>query len=708
MQGSVRRDGALFFFLGVDLGCGVRERAAVPARNTGMLARRLACATPVAMLLLPCATWAAAQVPDPEAWDSPRVTELLERARQVRQSATVDPEMRTYQAEARGYVYFFVDRPDSDEHVLVKADQVALDLYWRAPNDAKQRMVGQRDEKVLPTNIRYHLDHLTVVQDDYGDFIRLGDGDEVEQVPHPVGPDSEEVYDFRLVDSLSLAYGDGQEVRVYEVQVRPKRFDLPGLIGTIFLDRATAAIVRMNFSFTPTSYVDDYLDYIRISLDNSLWLGRHWLPYRQEVELRREMPVLDFSMGSVIRSRFEIGGYEFNVDIAPTVFQGRGVSALPLSQRRAFLFERGLFDEVDEEGLTVSTKMEEVRTQVREVVEDEVLSGLSPLRLHFDGISDFARYNRAEGVFLGGGITLRPHGDLKVRPAAGYAFGRQQPSGSLSATREGGSVVPTLDAYWDRLGDIGGNPGAEPLVNTISAASGSKDFLDPYFRRGGTLELEFGGATVGLQVEEHGSATDVVSDGQDSEFRPVLRIHEGTLGKLEVSTSFGLWTGARARLGGAVGRLEDRDLFVADATVDWRLGNRREGVHGRFFALGGATNPGAPAQSMYLIGGRHTLPGHDYRSFVGNAYWLARAEGTVPVRPPYVGIRAFGVVGATHLGAVDLPADWALSDSDGLRGSVGLGLSIGWDTVYFDVAHGVRGGGWEAVFSVSEQFQGWM
>ena len=42
------------------------------------------------------------------------------------------------------------------------------------------------------------------------------------------------------------------------------------------------------------------------------------------------------------------------------------------------------------------------------------------------------------------------------------------------------------------------------------------------------------------------------------------------------------------------------------------------------------------------------------------------------------------------------------------RGSVGLGLSLGWDTVYFDVAHGVRGGGWEAVFSVSEQFQGWM
>ncbi len=111
---------------------------------------------------------------------------------------------------------------------------------------------------------------------------------------------------------------------------------------------------------------------------------------------------------------------------------------------------------------------------------------------------------------------------------------------------------------------------------------------------------------------------------------------------------------------------------------------------------------------MFMIGGRHTLPGHDYRAFLGNAYWLLRAEATVPLRRPYVGIRAIGAVGATHLGDVDLPADWPLVDSGGLRGSVGLGLSIGWDTMFIDVAHGVRGGGWEAVFSVSEQFRGWM
>ena len=467
----------------------------------------------------------------------------------------------------------------------------------------------------------------------------------------------------------------------------------------------------MNFSFTPASYVDSYLDYIRISLDNSLWMGRYWLPYRQEVELRREMPFLDFSAGSVIRSRFRIRGYDFNVEIANTHFAGRGVSALPTAQREAFPFERGLFDDIEEEGLTVSTTMEEVRTQVQEVVREQVLSGLAPVRLHLAGISDFARYNRAEGAFFGAGLTLRPRGDLRVRTLAGYAFGRRRASGAISATGGGGSLIPTLHLYWDEVGDIGGNPGASRLVNTISSASGSRDFLDPYFRRGATIAIAStrpGGVSVHIGWEEHRRARDVVSDGPDTDFRPVRSVHEGSLGSVEISASLGLPGDGRARVKMSGGRLGERNLLSASGEVDWEFGAGGDAWSSRVSASGGAVNPGAPLQTMYLIGGRHTLPGQDYRAFLGNVYWLLRVEGTVPVRPPYVGIRAFGAVGATHLGGVDLPADWALVDSDGLRGSVGLGLSLGWDTLYLDVAHGLRGGSWEAVFSISERFQGWM
>ena len=676
-------------------------------------------ATPAILLTLLACTVGSAPSPasaqTTSGWNDAHVLTLIDRARELRQSVAVDPDFRSYQAEARGHVYFFVDRPGSEERVLVKGDQVALDVYWQAPSTTKQWIVGQRDEKLLPTSIRYHLDHLTVVQDDFGDFIRLGDGDEVEAVVHPVGPRGDEIYDFMLSDSLTLSYAGptGQErIRVYEVRVRPKNLDRPGFVGTVFLDRDRAAIVRMSFSFTPASYVDPYLDYIRISLDNSLWMGVAWLPYRQEIEIRRETPVLDFMAGSTIRSRFEIGAYDFNVEIPPMTLAGPSVSARSLTERRSFLFEGAIFDDLDAEGgLVRSPKLDEVQAQVREVVEDEVLSGLSPLRLHLARLSDFARYNRAEGLFLGGGLTLRPTGDVQVRTTGGYAFGRRRASGALKASMERGGVSPTVEGYWDAMGDIGGHPGATPLENTISSLSASEDLFDPYFRRGTTLALAGGssrGLSVAIRWEEHLSARDVVSDDPETDFRQVLSVHEGAMAALSADARLGLPGNGTAVLTATGGLLEDREFASLHLDTQWEVRGTPDRWSGLVSAVGAITNPDAPAQTLYMIGGRHTLPGYDYRAFVGNAYWLVRTEVTIPVRPPYVGIRVFGVIGATHLGDVDLPPDWAVRDSEGVRSSVGLGLSVGWDSMRLDLGRGLQGGGWEAVFSLAPQFRSWL
>src|SRR5690606_18658481 len=140
-----------------------------------------------------------------------------------------------------------------------------------------------------------------------------------------------------------------------------------------FLDQASAAIVRMSFSFARASYVDPYVDYIRVPLDNALWLGRHWLPYRQEGELRRQTPVLDVMAGSVIRGRFEIGDYDLNPQLPLNLFAGARVSQLSPAQRAAFPFERGLLDDVEREGLSLPPALEEVRTEVAQVVESRMM-----------------------------------------------------------------------------------------------------------------------------------------------------------------------------------------------------------------------------------------------------------------------------------------------------------------------------------------------
>jgi hypothetical protein len=673
-----------------------------PAWSTAVLAAALLLSAPPRV--------AAQSAPQ---WNTPGVLDLVGRARELRESTKVDSAFQTYQAQARGYVYFFFERPDTEDRTLVKADQVALDVYWRAPRDTRQEIVGQRDQKVLPTDIRYHIDHLTIVQDDFGDLIRMGDGDEVAAVLHPAGPGSESAYDFWLADSLTVSYAAGaEEVTVYEVRVRPKDFESPAFVGTIYLDRATAAIVRMRFSFTPASYIDPYVDHIHIALDNSLWMGRYWLPYHQEVEIRREIPTLDFMLGSVIQARFDIRGYDFNVPLSDGLFVGRRIAAASPASRAAFPFERGLFDDLDEQGIDTSPSLAAVEQEVREVVQDEVMSGLDPLRIYLPAISEAARYNRAEGVRLGAGVTIRPSGDFALRPSAGYSFGRRRPSGSLTMSLERRTVVPKLDLYWDRLGDIGGYPEPSVLVNTISAVSGKKDYTDPYFRRGAQLTLRgrnHEGLSVSMRWEEHVGARDVVSDDPaNTEFRPVRTIDEGRLGALDVQVPIGLFAGGDLRLTGEAGRFQDRNYGTLDAEARWTPRAIDRSWQADLSLAGGAVSKEAPVQMLHLLGGRWSMLGQGYRAFVGDRYWLAKGVVTIPVVAPYVGIRLLGGVGATYLDDRVLPTDWIRQDTDGLRGFLGAGLSVGWDAARIDLGHGVRGGGWEALFSVAEEFSGWL
>jgi hypothetical protein len=655
-------------------------------------------------------TAGAAAAQELPGWNTARVLDLVDRARRLRRTTVVDSAFRAYQAEARGYVYFFIDRPDSDERTLVKADQIALEVFWQAPNRTKQRIVGLRDRKVLPTNIRYHLDHLTVVQDDFGDRIRLGDGDEVAAVTHPVAPRATGVYDYRLADSLSIRYGGGQEeVRVYEVRVKPKDPAGPGFIGSVYLARATAAIVRMSFTFTPSSYVDPHLDYIRISLDNSLWEGRYWLPYRQEAELRREIPQLDFLAGSIIRGRFEIGSYEFNPDLPPAVFLGQGVSALPQAQRESFPFERELFDDLEEEGLAPTPSIEEIRAQARQVLAGQVLSGLRPLRLHFPSVSDVLRYNRAEGLFVGSGVHLRPGAEVLLRLDGGYAVGRRKPSLLLSAQGEPAPIVPVAEAYWDELRAMGPLPASAPVISTFGTVLADEDWLDPYFVRGARVTLRGTrpgkGPALTLRWEKHLSATNVLDGGH----RPVRPVDEGILGAIDLAVPVGLPGDGLGNVEATLGRLGERNLRslwargrweATDPSTPWRMSGE---------VAGGVSNEGAPTQSLFLLGGRGTLPGYDFHAFAGRVFWLASGAITHPVFHPWFGMRAFAAVGASYLSDPStFSSAWSVTDTDGLRASVGLGLSLGWDVLRLDLARGLRDGRWELIFSVDPRFHPWL
>lgn len=652
-----------------------------------------------------------------EGWNTPRALDLVARARALRQAASLDATFQSYRADARGFVYFYLDREDTDERVLVKTDQVALEVYWKAPDSTRQRIVGLRDEKTLPTNIRYHLDHLTVVQDEFADVIRLGDGDEVAAVTHPVAPDAEAVYDYHLADSITLSYGGGSEIRVYEIEVKPKDLDAPGFLGSLFVSRDNAAIVRMSFTFTPSSYVDEYLDYIRISLDNSVWDERWWLPYEQRVELRREVPFLDFPAGSVIRGRYEIRNYEFDPDLDPLLFRGPRVTALPEAARRAFDFEEPLHARLDEEGLGTLPDLAEVRAQAVRLAGRQAISGLAPNRLWIPSASSVLRYNRGEGLAVGLGASLQPTDALTLRVHGGWSLGRERPTATLRLEAPGPGLV--ADAYLGRLRDVGPLPAASGVINTLGGLLADQDWLDPYGAAGVALRWQPAPPGtparpwVALRWERQRSLVNTTTGSPDGALgaglgRAVRPIREGDAVLVETGVTWSprpdFTLDPTVTLGRLDGTTYGTVLLRGEARREWVERGIRLGVEG----TAGWASAEAPPQSLFLLGGRSTLPGYVYRSFLGDRLWLVRTEASRTLRTPWVRVGGTFALGGTGLGPHEVPAGWQAAPTDVPTASAGLFAELLWDLLRVDLSRGLNGGSWALEVGVQRRFHPWL
>ena len=669
------------------------------------------------LCLLPNAQPVAAQGAD-DGWNSPRALELIERARARRLLPQQDTTLRNYTAHAEGFVYFYLDRRDTDERTLVKVDQVALELYWAPPDITHQRIVGLRDVSRLPNRMEYHLDHLTVVQNGFGDVIRMGDGDEVRDVPHPAAPLSERVYEFRLADSLTLSLpSTGQSIRVYEIQVRPLDPDRPALVGSIFIDRSSADIVRMSFTFTPASYVDRRLDYISVSLDNGLWEGRYWLPNEQTLQIRRQLPELDFAAGAVIQGRMRIGDYTFNDSVArPPSLGGRAVTAAPPAEREAYDFERGIYDDLNDAGLAPPPDLATIRRQAAELLGARRLSGLPRLRLGIGSVSSALRYNRAEGVAVGAGAVFAPGPAWRIRAGGGYAFGTERPWAAAEISGEASTnVTGSLRAVYRDIRDTGVAPALPGAVNTLSALILGRDYTDLYYATGARVHLtrRLGGnlrAGIELIGERHRSAQltqETALLNESGSFRSVRPIDDGDLSALVVSLRRAMpdprasdWgAGVELEIGAFDGRYYARPvgrLSLRRASADHRTALEVD-------ATGGFLSRGAPSQRLFVLGGLGTLPGYTYRMFAGHRFGLVEAQLSQAVVDPWIRVRLVGAAGATAgLSTTGAPRAWELwpvTVTDGLRLSAGGGVSLLWDLLRFDVVRGLNGGDWRFIVS---------
>lgn len=655
---------------------------------------------------------------DPLGWNAPQALDLIERARLRRELPRGDSTLQNYQAKANGYVYFYLDRLEDNERTLVKVDQIALNLYWKRPNLTKQRIVGLRDVSRLPNRMYYHLDHLTVVQNNLGNVIKIGDGDEVRDVPHPAAPGADTIYDFRVADSVTLRLGGSQpEVRVYQINVRPKRTDRSAMLGSIYVDRASADIVRMTFTFTPVSYVDRRLDYINISLDNGLFGGKYWLPNEQSVEIRRQLPELDFAAGAVIKGRIRVSDYAFNEPLPDSVFFGRAVSTVPEAERKNYPFPTDIYAGVNEEGLAPPPQMSELREQAAALIGQARLSGLPPWRLYVPNASSVLRHNETEGWYGGLGITYAPSPTFRLDMTGGFAFGAEKPEATIALRNNTGERELTARAYYNEPRDVGVIPGMPGVINTFSSGFGGRDYTDTYFTRGAQLSLARPWRVTWqwratLRAEQHRGFVEpapFVAWPRSYSLVPTIGAsaldgHNGDALEAALSVRRPANESGTLRWGGNVqlsgirfaGKLYDYNAANEDvrAALFPRLLlsselrhdalDRTHSIHAR---LAGGTMPsrGVPPQYWFYIGGRESLPGYAYRSMYDRSYALGQLELSHNVWSPFVRGRALGY--AAYAGS--------------LHGSAGLGVGLLWDVLRVDV---VKGAHWQTLVSVRRDF----
>ncbi|TFG46736.1 MAG: hypothetical protein E4H41_01320 [Gemmatimonadales bacterium] len=653
-------------------------------------------------------------------WNSPEVLALVSRGAARRQQVEADTTLQSYRAEAHGFVLFLaqVGSGLTEPPRLVKADELQLEVYWRVPGISKQTILGWRDGTWLPTDINYHRDHLGVVTNNYGNRIRIGEGDEVRDVLHPLSPQGLAAYDFALEDSLALS-ANTRTVRVYKVAVRPKSFTQPLVIGTLYLDVETAEVVQFRFSFTPSAYLDAQLEDISIVLENALYEGRYWLPERQEIEIRRRTTWLDFPARGIIRGRWEVGGYTLNAEFPPPLYAAPPIGGLRKPAPDATAWPESLDDAVAAVAEPVNRQdMMALRQQVERIAGDRALSGLRGTRIASNAISELAHINRVQGLTLGFGMTFQAaERRVAVRPYAAYGTSDGRLFGRLVVEAGLGTTTLSLGAG-RRVQDVSDFLITAPVVNSLTSQETGQDYGDyalvDWLSLGARRPLADRTAlTLSVGVEESHDMAVAATPARGT-YRPNPALGAGSYARGTVAlTREATGMAARKDLSGQLlleGGTGPTDYLRATAAIRWQTQLGAGGL--RVLAYGGVGGDGMPAYRSFVMGGRGSLVGYSFREFGGRSLAVAHAEWRFQVPAPAIPLGSFANTGRTFVLAPFIGAGWSeravagtpWAASDGLRSTAGLATEWFMGLIRLEAGYGLRDGLFEVTVDVTREW----
>ena len=658
-------------------------------------------------------------------WNDARALDLAQRASARRTAQLADTSLRDYSARARGYVTFLAQAGEglTEPPKVVKADELGLEVFWRAPNQSKQRILGRRDTLLLPTDINYHRDHLGIVQNNFPDIIRLGDGDEVMDVPHPLSPRGMSEYDYRIADSLVIRLAD-RTIEVFQLSIRPKNDRAPRAVGAVFVERSSAQVVRMAFSFTRVALKDQSLEDVSVILENGLIEDRYWLPRRQQIEIRRSGTWLDFPFRGIIRGRWEIRDYDVNTGLPGVQFGGDEIVQAPADRQAAFTFEGELLDGLPPDVRTVTDgDVKAVQDAARELVRAQALQRTRGTAIQARSLSDFVRVNRVEGLALGAGLTQRLGGGVRIGATARYAIADERVRGTAALAWERASGAGVSLRAERQLGDIGVVPEVSLTRNSIAAQEFGSDLTSPFERGQVVLRIDLPPLLerrwrIGVEaaIERNRRVFVNASPSRGAyEAAPAMADEDFTRASLFVRRPTAL-----ALLGTEIALSSTIDAFRARGSaynfargmfdVDIQRPIGRDRLVMRTIGAGMVGPRALPVQYETWFGGPVTLPGYAFHSVRGRAGVSQRIEWQHGVRGPVIPLGRYGRVPGEIVLAPFTVIAWndgrtrTGSTPGGVRPAVGLGAIGLFNLLRVDVARGLRDGRWMFSVDVTRDF----
>jgi hypothetical protein len=256
------------------------------------------------------------QSPPPDTtspYSSPAVQQLVERAMARRRAS--DSAVADYQATIRYRLSVGIGRRIWSKVPATAVEEQVARVQWQQPNDLRVDVIGRRFR-----SRRRDLELSSIWARPW--FVPRGVDDSVRifsnRFPatgalHPLSAAGPAWYRYTMTGDMTVTPARGDTLRLFRVQITPQRSGPALIAGQMWIDSASAEVVRLTFRYLGTalwvrpegrpegpdsakarrlnSTVNRIVS-VDADLEYGLQEGRFWMPYRQVIAGQVRLPVV--------------------------------------------------------------------------------------------------------------------------------------------------------------------------------------------------------------------------------------------------------------------------------------------------------------------------------------------------------------------------------------------------------------------------------